>query len=74
VSRTREEHLQWCKDRALEYVDSGDVSGAYASFACDMGKHDGTKGHSALELGMMLMFNGHLGTAEKMREFIEGFN
>jgi hypothetical protein len=28
---TRQEHLKWCKDRALEIIDSGDVAGAIAS-------------------------------------------
>ena len=28
---TRGEHLQWAKDRALEYADMGDVANAMAS-------------------------------------------
>jgi len=28
---TREEHLRWAKDRALEYADKGDVANAIAS-------------------------------------------
>jgi hypothetical protein len=30
--RSRSEHLQWCKDRALEYLERGDVTNAFASF------------------------------------------
>ena len=71
---TRKEHLQWCKDRALEILESGDIAGAYASFGSDMRKHDETKDHSAISLGIQLLFGGHLNTVEKMRKFIEGFN
>ena len=72
---TRSEHLQWCKDRALEILDeSGDVGQAYASFASDMRKHPETENHSAIELGVMMMFGGHLSTPDEMRKYIEGFN
>ena len=39
-----------------------------------LGKHPGTANHSAIQLGAMLLFAGHLDTPEKMRKFIEGFN
>jgi len=72
---TREEHLQWCKDRAIEILDEkGDAGEAYASFASDMGKHDETRDHSAIQLGLMLMMGGHNETAREMKTFIEGFN
>ena len=71
---TRTEHLQWCKDRALEYVDQNDLQNAYASMCSDLSKHDGTQGHMAIEMGMMLMMAGDLATPSKMREFINGFN
>ena len=71
---TREEHLQWCKTRALEYVDVGDVQQAFASMASDLGKHSETAGHPGIELGMMQMITGMLSTPGDMRRFIEGFN
>lgn len=71
---TRAEHLQWCKDRAIEILDTGDVGQSFASFASDMSKHDDTKGHSALELGVMMMFGGQLSGVDEMKKFIEGFN
>lgn len=40
----------------------------------DLGKHDGTKGHAAIELGMMLLIGGMLSAPHEMRKFIEGFN
>lgn len=71
---TREEHLKWCKQRALEYVDRGDLKNAYASMASDLDKHDGTRGHVAMKLGMMMLMSGHLSTPDAMRRFINGFN
>ena len=71
---TRAEHLAWCKKRALEYVDAGDLPQAFASMGSDLGKHPETANHSGIQLGAMMLFAGHLGTPEKMRKFIEGFN
>ena len=33
---TRQEHLEWCKKRALEYVDMNDMGQAWASIASDL--------------------------------------
>ena len=71
---TRSEHLAWCKQRALEYVDRGDVSQAFASMTSDLRKHGETQDHAGIELGASLLFGGHLSTPEQMRTFIEGFN
>lgn len=71
----REEHLQWCKDRAIEILDSGGGPGeAYASFCSDMSKHPETRSHGAIELGLMLMLGGHNNTNYEMKKFINGFN
>lgn len=69
-----DEHLKWCKQRALEILDKGDLIGALTSMTSDMRKHPGTARNAGVELGMMLQINGHLGTDAKMREWIEGFN
>ena len=71
---TRAEHLAWCKKRALEYCDLGDVNQAFASMGSDLGKHPETQGHAGMEIGAAMLFSGQLGTPEKMRKFIEGFN
>lgn len=71
---TRSEHVDWCKRRALEYVEQGDVQNAYASMASDLRKHRETEDHPAIMLGMQLMMIGDLSTPDKMRQFIEGFN
>jgi len=70
----RREHLQWCKDRAMEYVNDNNITDGIASFMSDMGKHPETEGHSALPLGMMLMMNGSLNTKTEAEKFIQGFN
>jgi hypothetical protein len=70
----RQEHLEWCKRRALEYCDRGDLSQAFASMGSDLGKHEETKNHSGIQLGAMMLFGGFLDTPEKMRDFINGFN
>lgn len=71
---SRADHLAWCKKRALEYIDSGDTQGAFASMASDLNKHPGTQGHIGIQLGMMQMMGGMLSGREDMRRFIDGFN
>lgn len=71
---TRDEHVAFCKKRALEYVDRGDVEQAFSSIASDLDKHPETENHAGVEMGMMLMMIGDLRTPEQMRKFIEGFN
>lgn len=71
---TREVHLQWCKGRALEHVEAGELVKALASMTSDTGKHPETAGHEGNELGILLMSSGHLNTREEMRRHIEGYN
>mgnify|MGYP001612887587 CR=1 FL=1 len=72
-SRTRDEHLAWCKQRALRLMEKGDLPEAFASMVRDLNKHPETKGHRGIHLGEGLLWEGHLSRAE-MRKFIEGFN
>lgn len=69
---TREDHLEWCKRRAREYLDRGDVNQAVTSMLSDLGKHDETKavGEKLAMLGMMACMSGDITEA---RRFIEGF-
>jgi hypothetical protein len=71
---TRQEHLEWCKQRAFSYVAAGDLTNAFASMASDLRKHPETEKHAAISLGITMLMGGHLSTADKMRKFIEGFN
>ena len=70
----RQEHIEWCKKRALECVDRDDLTGAFASMASDISKHSETVGHIGIMLGVGLMAMGNLNTKEEMRTFIEDFN
>lgn len=74
MTESREEHLRWCKQRALEYVDRGDLQEAYASMCSDLNKHPDTQNHLAIPLGLGLLMIGDLSTPQKMRDFINGFN
>jgi len=74
VTDGRAEHLAWCKKRALEYADRGDMVSTVASMGSDMSKHAGTKNHSGLQLMSMLAASGHLDSPAELRKFVEGFN
>ena len=70
---TREEHLDWCKGRALEYVKRGELQNAVASMLSDLTKHDETMqaGQMMRPIGLHEAVNG---TPDSVRRFIEGFN
>ena len=70
---TRNEHLEWCKVRAREYLDAGDAPQAFASFASDMSKHPETAGHIGLGLGLMMLMSRPQ-TVDEARRWVEGFN
>ena len=70
----RQEHLEWCKKRALEYVNDGDLVNAFGSMVSDLTKHPETLNHPALQMGIALRANGNLNTENEMRDFIDGFN
>lgn len=71
---TRQEHLDWCKQRALVYCDAGNTQEAYTSMASDLGKHPETANHPGIQLGIGLLMIGSLSSIGEMRKFIEGFN
>jgi len=71
---TRNEHVQWCQNRALEYLDRGDLDNAFASMMSDITKHKETSNHVGIELGMDLRIIGGLSTTNEMRRWITGFN
>ena len=71
---TRQEHLEWCKKRAREYLDQGDVVNGITSMLSDMNKHKETRlddGSALSSLGMLYVINNDIAGA---RRFIEGFN
>lgn len=72
---TRAEHLAWCKERALGYVEKGDLTNALASMSSDIRKHPETDTRAAAVLlsmeGVRCVMNSD---AAGMRRLIEGFN
>ena len=72
--KTRKQHLEWCKQRAVSYCDSGDISGALASMFSDLEKHPDTAGHLGSKLGMSMLMTGHLSQLQQVKDFINGFN
>lgn len=70
----RAEHLQWAKDRANACVDKGNITDALASMRSDLEKQPDLERHSGIGLGIIMVVNGHLSTAQEMRDFINGFN
>lgn len=69
----QQEHLAWCKERALAYVEAGDPAQALASFFGDLLSRAETSTHPAIVLGASLMFQGLLSTPEQVAEYINGF-
>jgi len=48
-----------------------DPEQAFASMGSDLNKHEETRGHIGMQLGMAMLLSGNWG---EMRSFIEGFN
>lgn len=73
---TRAEHLQWAKNRALEYIDEGRPDLAFTSFASDVTKHPDTLDLIDViqALGAPLLLTGHLRSPANMRKWINDFN
>jgi hypothetical protein len=71
---SRQEHLDWCKSRALEYLEKNDLKQAFTSFASDLQKHPETANHLRINLGMRELLKGNLYTTEEMQLFINSFN
>jgi len=70
--RSYAEHMAWCKKRALEYLDKGDLQNAIASLASDLNKHPDTRPHVhfVVMLGMQAILDHDVGG---VRRLIEGF-
>ena len=71
----RIEHMNWCKQRAMEYIKAGDLNQAFASMCSDVMKHEETKMHATTnQLGMSLLMTGNLNTVKQMTDWIQGYN
>ena len=69
---SRDEHLAWAKERALQYLDEGNLADAFSSMVSDLDKHaDFRKIMAAIgPVGMLYLMNGD---ARNLRYWIEGF-
>jgi hypothetical protein len=73
--RTREEHLEWCKQRAREYLYRGELADAVTAMAIDIDSHPETKlrGEQMGALILVAMFRITEGDVPGVREWVEGF-
>jgi hypothetical protein len=73
--RTRDEHLEFCKQRAREYLDRGELAEAVASMGSDMDNHPETRLDGA-KMGTLIyvaMFRIVEGDVRGVRDWVEGF-
>lgn len=73
MDQDRAAHLAWCKRRALEYLDRGDIANAITSMMSDLNKHPETT-CSNTTLAMLGMLAVQQNDSAAARRFIEGFN
>jgi hypothetical protein len=76
-TQTREEHLKWCKDRAIQeydfYTNAADKQrNGLTSMMSDLGKHPETNSDTLRSLCMMKMMSPM--TRQQFINFINGFN
>lgn len=71
---TRAEHLQWCKDRALEYVELGELETAIASMISDLKKHPATTIDHRIERALLIPILFHQTDKTAITKWIQGFN
>jgi len=72
----RKDYLQWCRDRALKYIELGDLQGSLTSMLTDLRNHPKTRDSVEFggRLGLAILQSKHLDTPEEMTRFIKGFN
>ena len=70
--RTREEHIEQCKVRALAYLDDGDHVSAVTSMLSDLRGHPETVESGTMMAGLGL-FTAARNDPDECRAFIEGF-
>lgn len=72
---TREEHLKWCKERAIAEMDYyKDPKKAYISMASDLRKHSETNSETLTLLCTMQLLSKPNPTRQEVINFLNGFN
>jgi hypothetical protein len=72
---SKQEHMQWCKDRALAYYDRGEKDSAIASFLSDVGTHPGTEhitNNGSMFMAKLCLQDG-LGSRDQFAKAMKGF-
>lgn len=72
--KTRAEHITWCKERALAYIDKGQTMEGLTRMMSDMSRHPETASPGLDQLTMQLMVIGALSSPAEARRHIEGYN
>ena len=72
--KTRAEHLEWCKQRAREYCESGDALVALTSLLKNLSKHPETANHIGIQLALMLHAVGNSNNKAAVLRHIDGYN
>lgn len=68
-------HLEWCKKRALQYLDAGDPRQAFTSMLSDITKHPKGKNHPGGEIGVgFMLLPGWIDNPVEIRRWIVGFH
>ncbi len=72
---TREEHLNWCKERAIQEMDYyNEPSKGIISMMSDLRKHPETNHESLISLRGMMLLGNQIKTKQEAIKFINEFN
>jgi len=72
---TREEHLKWCKTRAIQEMDfTGQPTSAIISMMSDLRKHPENNSETLQTLCTMQLLSNPRMTRQEAINFINGFN
>ncbi len=72
---TRKEHIQKCKKKAIQTLDSKGLENGWIEMINGLSKHPETlEEHARIDQGIKKIAKGELDSSEKMRIFIKGFN
>jgi hypothetical protein len=76
IQQQRQQQLDWCKTRALAYLQEGDIRQALQSLGSDLRKDDSTSAAMDFfaQTYIPLLQAGQLSTVEQVRKYIMGFN
>ncbi len=72
----RNEHLAWCKNKALAEIGEGTptlIRNALDTFIAELIKHPDTQHHIAITTGTLMLAGDMLTTKAEMEEFINSF-